>query len=398
MRYGIWILGLVWAQTHVGIGTNAPTHRLHLAAGTLRIDNLTGTGTSLAQTNDIGVLGRFTDPANAGQILQGNATWGADVSDWKLKGNSGTNPTTHFIGTTDAQDFRIGVNAITRWRILANGRHWIGQNTTSTLNDAQVSIDAPSGWIAVYGQVTGGGRPAVRGTSGGGSGPAVGAINTVSDGWGAIGIGGSATLPAMPTDGGGAYGVGPTAGVIGVHTGGDSDTRAGGAFAVRDGSSTYQWVYIAGQQGGNARKIHGAGTASTTVRDPKTNRYYTLFCPEAPEALFYDQGEFLLSARTAFIPFDTLLALHIVPPYTVHLQPWAPLKVAVSQVTSEGFLVEAEEAPAQPVRISYLLQARIKHANERLPEVNPHTYFTPFRPVSTYLTPAELHDQPEKSK
>jgi len=400
MRYGIWIIGFAWAQTNVGIGTNAPTHRLHLATGTLRIEALSGTGTSLAQTSSAGVLGRFTDPASTTQILRGDATWGPDESDWNLTGNSGTNPSTHFVGTTDAQDFRIGVNATTRWRILASdGRHWVGQNTTTTLNNAQVSIDAPSGWIAVYGQVTGGGRPAVRGTSGGGSGPAAAGINTASNGWGAIGIGGNTTLPTtMPTDGGGAYGVGPTAGVVGVFTAGDSDTRAGGAFAVRDGSGSYDWVYVAGQEAGNVRKIHGVGTASTNIRDPHTGRYHTLFCPEAPEALFYDQGQFLLTSQRAFIPFDTLLARHIRPPYTIYLQPWAPIKLAVTHITPEGFFVEAEKAPEHPVRVSYLLQARNAYADERLPEVDPHRYFMPFRPVTIYLTPQQLHENPKNTK
>ncbi len=400
MRYGLTILGVIWAQanTNVGIGTSMPTHRLHLATGTLRVEALSGTGTSLAQTNSQGVLGRFTDPTSNSQLLLGNATWGADVSDWKLTGNSGTNPAMHFVGTADAQDFRIGVNAITRWRILSNGRHWVGQNTTATLNDAQVSVDAPLGWIAVYGQVTGGGRPAIRGTSGGGSGPAAAGINTSSNGWGAIGIGGNASLPAMPTDGGGAYGVGPTAGVVGVFTAGNSDTRAGGAFAVRDGSGTYGWVYVAGQESGNARKVHGVGTASTNIRDPHTGRYHTLFCPESPEALFYDQGQFLLTSRRAFIPFDTLLARHIRPPYTIYLQPWAPIKLAVTHTTPEGFFVEAEKAPEHPIRVSYLLQARNAYADERLPEVDPHRYFMPFRPVTIYLTPQQLHENPKNTK
>ena len=400
MRYGLPMLGLIWAQTNVGIGTTTPTHRLHLATGTLRVEALSATGTSLAQANSQGVLGRFTDPTSMSQLLLGDATWGADISDWKLTGNSGTNPATHFVGTTDAQDFRIGVNATTRWRILASdGRHWVGQNTTATLNDAQVSVEAPSGWIAVYGQVTGGNRPAVRGTSGGGSGPAVGGISTATNGWGAIGIGGNAALPStMPTDGGGAYGVAPVAGVVGVFNEANSDSRAGGAFAVRDGSNTYNWVYIAGQQSGNARKIHGAGTASTNIRDPQSSHYHTLFCPEAPEALFYDQGQFLLTSQKAFIPLDTFLARHILPPYTIYLQPWAPIRLAVTHTTPEGFFVEAEKAPDYPIRVSYLLQARNAYADERLPEVNPHRYFTPFQPVTTYLSPQQLHKNPKNTK
>jgi hypothetical protein len=65
-----------------------------------------------------------------------------------------------------------------------------------------------------------------------------------------------------------------------------------------------------------------------------------------------------------------------------------------------GYLifVEAEEAPDYPIRVSYLLQARSAYANERLPEVNPHPYFTPFKPVTTYLSPQQLHKNPKDTK
>jgi hypothetical protein len=202
----------------------------------------------------------------------------------------------------------------------------------------------------------------------------------------------------MPTDGGGAYGVAPVAGVVGVFTAANSNSRAGGAFAVRDAGGTYNWVYIAGQESGDARKIHGAGTASTNIRDPQSGHYHTLFCPEAPEALFYDQGQFLLTSQKAFIPLDTFLARHILPPYTIYLQPWAPIRLAVTHTTPEGFFVEAEKAPDHPIRVSYLLQARNAYANERLPEVNPHRYFTPFQPVTTYLSPQQLHENPKNTK
>jgi hypothetical protein len=154
----------------------------------------------------------------------------------------------------------------------------------------------------------------------------------------------------MPTNGGGAYGVAPVAGVVGVFTEANSDSRAGGAFAVRDDGGTYNWVYIAGQQSGNVRKIHGAGTASTNIRDLRSGRYHTLFCPEAPEALFWDQGDLLLTSQKAFIPFDPLLAQHILPPYSVYLQPWGPIQVSVNQITPEGFFVETEKAPPHPLR------------------------------------------------
>jgi hypothetical protein len=65
----------------------------------------------------------------------------------------------------------------------------------------------------------------------------------------------------------------------------------------------------------------------------------------------------------------------------------------MTQITPEGFFVEAEEAPPHPLRVSYLLQARASYANERLPEVNPHRYFKPFQPVTTYLTLQDCDDR-----
>ncbi|MCX7979956.1 MAG: hypothetical protein N3A68_02780 [Bacteroidia bacterium] len=390
----------LWGQsTNVGIGTTTPTHRLHLSSGTLRVENLSGTGTVLAQTDAQGVLGRFPAASDPKHLLRGNATWGSDATDWNLLGNSGTDPTTHFVGTTDAQDFRLIVNNQTSWRILSTGEHWIGRWTTATLNNARVSIDAPSGWIAVHAQVTGGQRPAIRGTVGDNSaGPAVGAINTASDGWGAFGIGGGTTLGTPPNTGGGAYGAGPVAGVVGSYTGTDASTRAGGAFALRDGSSTYQWVYVAGYEGVNQRKIYGAGTVSSTVVDPASGQGYIVFAPEAPEVLFWDQGRFLLTQSSQWVPLDTLLRQHIAPPFSVWLQPWGDITLTVREVTAEGFRVETAQPLTQPVEVSFLFQARRKGTSdspfheERLPAVEPTRFFTPFQPVTTYYTPAELQD------
>ncbi len=396
-----WIIGLagfLWAQTNVGIGTTNPTHRLHLASGTLRIDNLTGTATALATTDAAGVLGRLAEAPSPTSYLRGNQTWGGpDATDWKLLGNAGTTPATHFVGTSDAQDFRLGVNGSTRWRILAGGRHWVGANTTLTLNNAEVTVDAPAGWIAVYGQVTGGIRPAIRGTMGdvSASGPGLAGVNAAADGWGAIGVGGGTTyLEPTALGGGGAYGVGPTVGANGVYTGADNN-RAGGAFAVRSSAGTYQWVYVGGYEGTIQRKIWGAGTPSTTIFDSTTSQYYILFCPEAAEALFQDQGRFLLMQSEQFVPFDSLLASHLAPPYTIHLQPWGDIRLTVHQVTARGFVVRADRVPTAPIPVSYLLQARQKQAPERLPQVDPHRFFTPYVPTTRYLTPQALWNQSE---
>ncbi|MCS6895186.1 MAG: hypothetical protein NZZ60_03425 [Bacteroidia bacterium] len=394
-------IGLVcWAQTtNVGIGTSFPTHRLHLGNGTLRIENLSGTGTVLAQTSALGVLGRFIAASNATQLLQGNAIWGSDATDWKLLGNAATSPATHFVGTTDLQDFRMAVNNTTQWRILSTGEHLVGSNTTAILNNARVSIDAPTGWIAVYARVTGGRRPAIRGTVGDNtSGPAVSAVNTASNGWGAIGLGSGSTIGNLPPSGGGAYGAGQTVGVIGSHNGTNENGRSGGAFAVRDAGGSYDWVYVAGYEAGNQRKIWGVGAVSTTIYDVQSKNSHILFCPEAPEVLFWDQGRFTLTTQEQWVPIDTLLALHIAPPFSVFLQPWGDISVRVIEVRENGFRVQADRVPSVPIPVSFFLQARRKGSphspfhEERLPSVDPKRYFSPFRPVMNYLPPACLQE------
>jgi len=61
---------------------------------------------------------------------------------WKLTGNSGTNPPTNYIGTTDAQPFVIGTNAAERMRITATGNVRIGSTSfTNQCGGAVVAED-----------------------------------------------------------------------------------------------------------------------------------------------------------------------------------------------------------------------------------------------------------------
>ena len=90
----------------------------------------------------------------------GNATWTdpntliTTSSDWTTTGNTGTNPTTNFIGTTDAQDFSIRTNNTEKVRITTKGQIettqlqsvWIGENTgnavTTGSSNTAVGTDA----------------------------------------------------------------------------------------------------------------------------------------------------------------------------------------------------------------------------------------------------------------
>lgn len=51
---------------------------------------------------------------------------------WSLTGDSGTNPTTNFLGTTDNQDFVIATNNLERIRFQTDGDVGIGQITPTT--------------------------------------------------------------------------------------------------------------------------------------------------------------------------------------------------------------------------------------------------------------------------
>lgn len=53
---------------------------------------------------------------------------GSGTAGWGLTGNSGTNPTTQFIGTTDAQPLAFKTNNTERMRILSDGKVGIGTN------------------------------------------------------------------------------------------------------------------------------------------------------------------------------------------------------------------------------------------------------------------------------
>jgi hypothetical protein len=75
---------------------------------------------------------------SAGQVLttdaSGNLSW-TSVSDqaWMLTGNSGTDPSTNFIGTTDAQDLVFRTSDTEAMRILSDGNVGIGTASPSEL-------------------------------------------------------------------------------------------------------------------------------------------------------------------------------------------------------------------------------------------------------------------------
>src|SRR5204862_2466088 len=96
-----------------GIGTTNPLNKLHIAGG-LRVDTLVGVGgNGLLRHDANGVVYGIKFTGSVSDVLRGDGTFGAapaGPSAWLLTGNAGTNPSTNFIGTTDAQPLYFKVN------------------------------------------------------------------------------------------------------------------------------------------------------------------------------------------------------------------------------------------------------------------------------------------------
>jgi hypothetical protein len=123
------------AQTNnVGIGTNTPNNSsiLDLTSTTrgFLAPRMTGAERIAIATPAQGLLVYQTD-APSGFYFYNGAVWVqfALGSFWSLAGNTTTNPTTDFIGTTDAQPLVMKTNNTERIRILSGGN--VGINTTN---------------------------------------------------------------------------------------------------------------------------------------------------------------------------------------------------------------------------------------------------------------------------
>ncbi len=177
---------LLFGQSgNVGINTTSPTHTLDIK-GSLRVRDITlsapdvsakdsimvfdadgvvkrATANQIANQIDIGNTSVLTDgtvvtgngktgtpitlaqqSATNGQVLSWNGSNWAPSSFyvWQLTGNSGTNPATNFIGTTDNQSLVFRTNNVENARISTVGNFGIKSNnplTTLQINGATSS-------------------------------------------------------------------------------------------------------------------------------------------------------------------------------------------------------------------------------------------------------------------
>jgi hypothetical protein len=129
-----------------GIGTTSPTQAVDV------VGNVKFSG-SLNHSSD----------TTSGQWLYSNGsglppTWGTASSiastNWGLLGNSGSNPSTNFIGTTDAQDFAIRTNNAERARITSAG--FVGIGTAAPTSQLQSVYSGTSDEAAaIFGNASG---------------------------------------------------------------------------------------------------------------------------------------------------------------------------------------------------------------------------------------------------
>ncbi len=184
---------------------------------------------------------------------------------WLLSGNSGTNPGTDFLGTTDAQHLVVKTNNQERYRVLSTGNVLINRTTLTYANDL-LEVEASSTYT-----------DAINGFSSFANGIAIAGMNTTATGAGTgIGVYGS----SLQTGAAGVYGDGGTAtrgtigatnnatyaGVQGQNANGDGDGVVG-INSAASGTMNGTGVFGQSSQGGGAAagvygyNDHNAGSA-----------------------------------------------------------------------------------------------------------------------------------------
>jgi len=370
------LLSLSLLAQNVGIGTTSPTHRLHLAnisasdQGLLRVQSLSNPNKSVGTFSDQGVLGKVNFTGDPKDLLHGDLTFKQDATDWRLVGNTGTNASTNFLGTTDNQPLVFRTNNTERMRILSDGLVWI--NTTSALSPSNNVVNilsltgasdraltARSDTIGIYGEVTGG------------LGPGVGGVysSTATEGIGFFAQGNGLTSFPTNINPVGFVAQGTIRGLMGVATSTTTTPRMGSYFT---NSNATRYSRVACRDGTTNYKIVGTGTVNTVIQDGQ-GRCYLLTAPEAPEFLFQDFGEGELRDGEAFVQIEPKLIEHIeMGRLQVWLTPLVPCEGLYPELALEkgGFYVRERGGGRSQVRFMWAWSAPVKGWG-RFPEVSP---------------------------
>ncbi|MDC7996553.1 hypothetical protein [Gilvibacter sediminis] len=156
--FGITLMSFWFSVAQVGIGTIAPEASAALDVSSANSGFLAprvslsdvSDGTSPIDTPATGLLifntnASVTGGSGTGYYYWSGSQWSqlitnASVGQWGTSGNTGTDPSTDFIGTTDAQDLAIRTNNVQRMVVDANGNVGIGEANPSNTLDVAGSI------------------------------------------------------------------------------------------------------------------------------------------------------------------------------------------------------------------------------------------------------------------
>jgi hypothetical protein len=118
------------STNRLGIGTVNPTAQLH-TTGTVRFQHYASASSgAVLLVNNSGDLFTTDLTMDDEDVFVGDGTFqNVNNMAWRLTGNFGTNPVSHYIGTTDAQPLVFRTNNAERMRILSDGRVGIGTST-----------------------------------------------------------------------------------------------------------------------------------------------------------------------------------------------------------------------------------------------------------------------------
>jgi hypothetical protein len=226
-----------------GSGTNFTAFRARAQAS----DIVYTLPASLTPTTTVGTGILQTDASGNLSWLDPSALGGGGGSGWSLTGNSGTNPATNFLGTTDAQPLVIKVNNQETFRFNAPG-------TTAPGWSIQRGGGNTRGLHAVDLQSS---RSSATQVASGNYSVITGGIDNTASGWGSVVGGGSSnTASGIASFVGGGY-VNTASAQYSVVGGGTGNTASGYTSVVGGGSGNTASEYYSVVGGGQANTASG---------------------------------------------------------------------------------------------------------------------------------------------
>jgi hypothetical protein len=305
----------------------------------------------------VGVFGRTIGTVSAGGFSIGVRAYS----------NATTGPGYGFYGQALSSSAFGGISFVT-----STGAGWQGQNagTGDGVRGINTNLTAATAGSGVYGQTN-----AITSMAGE-------FFNTNALGTGVLAVGNNVTGGYLAR-GSGIAATGTQFGVVGFATTtvntnplnnaplNAAGASAGGYFEVQNAGTAQTWSYVAARDnGGVLRKIIGAGTVNTIVKDLNDN-YVALSCPEAPENLFQDFGVGQLVNGNARIDLDPILAKNIAVDATHPLKVFVQLEgdcngVYVTNKSKNGFDVVELAGGKSNTSFSWSIVAN--RADEVLPD------------------------------